>query len=75
MVCAQRAITSPAWTVKRGPNFPEEGMAQGLLGRDAVLRVVHQQLLQQILPFWTQVGNQLCDACTSLRAATSNSQT
>ena len=42
-------------------------MAQGLLGRDAVLRVVHQQLLQQVLPLPTQVGNQLRDACASLQ--------
>ena len=59
---ALRALTCTALTVKGGPDLPEEGMTQGLLGRDALLRIVHQQLLQQILPFWTQVRNQLCDA-------------
>lgn len=56
-----------------GPDFPEEGMTQGLLGRDAVLGVVHQQLLQQVLPFPTQVGNQLRDACASLHAGVTKS--
>ena len=41
-------------------------MPEGLLGRDAVLRVVHQQLLQQVLPFWTQVRYELDDACPFL---------
>lgn len=48
------------------PDFPEEGMPQGLLGRNAILWVVHQQLLQQILPLGTQVGYQLCDTCPFL---------
>ena len=40
-VLREPLFTSPALRVKGVPDFPEECMAQGLFGRDALLRVVH----------------------------------
>ena len=45
------------------PELFEPLMLQGLTCCDSVIRIVHQQLLDQVLNFWTCMWDQLYDTC------------
>ena len=46
------------------PQLFEPLMLQGLTCCDSVIRIVHQQLLDQVLNFCARMGDQLYDPCS-----------